>query len=52
MTIDRINLSEKGDSVNTLETAEGLHKFFSNIVNNLEPSKCSKYESLIDNIEH
>ena len=34
-----------------LETAEVLNKFFSNIVNNLEISKYSKYESFIDNIE-
>ena len=51
-TRDRINLSEKGQSVKTeLETAEGLNKFFYNIVNNLEISKYSKYESFIDNIE-
>ena len=37
MTRDRINLSEKGESVKTeLETAEVLNKFFSNIVNNPE----------------
>ena len=48
----RINLSEKGESVKTeLETAEVLNKFFSDIVNNLEISKYSKYESFIDNIE-
>ena len=42
----RINLSEKGESVKTeLETAEVLNKFFSSIVNNLEISKYSKYES-------
>ena len=52
MTRDRINLSKKGESVKTeLETAEVLNKFFSNIVNNLEISKYSKYESFIDNIE-
>ena len=52
MTRDRINLSEKGELVKTeLETAEVLNKFFSNIVNNLEISKYSKYESFIDNIE-
>ena len=52
MTRDRLNLSEKGESVKTaLETAEVLNKFFSNIVNNLEISKYSKYESFIDNIE-
>ena len=52
MTRDRINLSEKGESVKTeLETAEVLNKFFSEIVNNLEISKYSKYESFIDNIE-
>ena len=52
MTRDRINLSEKGESVKTeLETAEVLNKFFSDIVNNLEISKYSKYESFIDNIE-
>ena len=46
MTRDRINLSEKGELVKTeLETAEVLNKFFSNIVNNLEISKYSKYES-------
>ena len=49
---ERINLSEKGELVKTeLETAEVLNKFFSNIVNNLEISKYSKYESFIDNIE-
>ena len=49
---DRINLSEKGELVKTeLETAEVLNKFFSNIVNNLEISKYSKYESFIDNIK-
>ena len=37
MTRDRINLSEKGESVKTeLKTAEVLNKFFSNIVKNLE----------------
>ena len=52
MTRNRINLSEKGESVKTeLETAEVLNKFFSDIVNNLEISKYSKYESFIDNIE-
>ena len=52
MTRDRINLSEKGDSVKTeLETAEVLNKLFSNIVNNLEISKYFKYESFTDNIE-
>ena len=52
MTRDRINLSEKGELVKTeLETAEVLNKFFSNIVNNLEISKYSKYESFIDNIK-
>ena len=52
MTREMINLSEKGESVKTeLETAEVLNKFFSNIVNNLEISKYSKYESFIDNIE-
>ena len=52
MTRDIINLTEKGESVKTeLETAEVLNKFFSDIVNNLEISKYSKYESFIDNIE-
>ena len=52
MTRNRINLSEKGESVKTeLETAEVLNKFFSDIVNNPEISKYSKYESFIDNIE-
>ena len=52
MKRDRINLSEKGESVKTeLETAEVLNKFFSDIVNDLEISKYSKYESFIDNIE-
>ena len=52
MTRDKINLSEKGESVKTeLETAEILNKFFSNIVNNLEISKYCKYESFIDNIK-
>ena len=52
MIRDRITLSEKRESVKTeLETAEVLNKFFSNIVNNLEISKYSKYESFIDNIE-
>ena len=52
MNRDRINLSVKGELVKTeLETAEVLNKFFSNIVNNLEISKYSKYESFIDNIK-
>ena len=52
MIRDRIILSEKRESVKTeLETAEVLNKFFSNIANNLENSKYSKYESFIDNIE-
>ena len=52
MTRDRINLSEKRELVKTeLETAEVLNKFFSNIVNNPEISKYSKYESFIENIE-
>ena len=52
MTRDRINLSEKGESVTTeLETAEVQNKFFPTIVNNLEISKYSKYGSFIDNIE-
>ena len=52
LTRDRINLSEKGESLKTeLETAESLSKFFSNIVNNLEISKYSKCESFIHNIE-
>ena len=52
MTRDKINLSEKGDLVKTeLETAEFLNKFFSNIVNKLEISKYSKYQSFIDNIK-
>ena len=46
MTRDRINFSEKGVLVKTkLETAEVLSKFFSNIINNLEISKYSKYKS-------
>ena len=45
-------MSEKGESVKTeLEIAEVLNKLFSNIVNNPEISKYSKYESFIDNIE-
>ena len=37
MTRDKINLSEKEESVKTeLETVEVLNKFFSNIVNNLK----------------
>ena len=52
MTRDRINLSEKGESVKIeLRTVEVLDKFFPDIVNNLEISKYSKYESFIDNIE-
>ena len=52
MTRDKINLSEKGELVKTeLETAEFLNKFFSNIVNKLEISKYSKYQSFIDNIK-
>ena len=52
MTRDRTNLSEKGGLLKTeLETAEVLNKLFSNIVNNLEILKYSKYESFIDNIE-
>ena len=48
MTRDRINLSEKGESVKTeLEIAEVLNKFFSDITNNLEISKYSKYASFI-----
>ena len=48
-----MNLSEKGELVKTeLETTEALNKFFSNIVNNLEIPKSSKYESFIDNTEH
>ena len=51
-TKDRTNLCEKGESLKTkLETAEVLHKFFSNIVNYLEISKYSKYKSFINNIE-
>ena len=51
-TRDRINLSEKGESVKSeLETAEVLNKLFSDIVINLKISKYSKYESFIDNIE-
>ena len=51
MLRDRINFPEKGDLVKSeFETAELLNKFFSNIVNNLEISKSSKYESFIDNI--
>ena len=52
MTKDRINLSEKGESLKTeVETAEVQNKFFYSIVNNLEISKYSKYGSFIDNIE-
>ena len=37
MTRDRINLSEKGECVKTeLKTAEVVHKFFPNVVNDLE----------------
>ena len=44
MTRDRINFSEKGESVKAkLETAEVLNEFFPDIVNNLEISKYSKY---------
>ena len=51
MKRDKINLSEKGESVKTeLKSAEVLNKFFSNIVNNLEISKCFKYESFIHNV--
>ena len=50
-TRDRIDLSEKGESVKTkLEIGEVLNKFFSNVVNNLEISKYYKYESFIGNI--
>ena len=43
---------EKGELVKTeLETIEVLNKFFSNIVNNLEISKYSKYEYFIENNE-
>ena len=53
MTRDRIILFEKGEFVKTeLETAEVHHKFFSNIVNNLEISKYSKYYSFMDNTEY
>ena len=42
----------KRESVKTeLEAAKVLNKFFSNIVNNLEISKCSKSESFIGSIE-
>ena len=52
MIKDRIDFFEKGESVKTeLERVEVLNKFFSNIVNNLEISKYSKYESLMDNSE-
>ena len=45
MTRDTINLSKEGESVETeQETAKALNKF-SNIVNSLEVSKYSKYES-------
>ena len=51
MTRDWINLSEEGELVKAeLETAEVLNKF-SKIVNNLEISKYSQYESSIDNVE-
>ena len=53
MTRDRIILFEKGEFVKTeLETAEVHHKFFSNIVNNLEISKYSKYYSFMDNTQY
>ena len=46
-----MNLPEKGELVKSeFEIAELLNKFFSYIVNNLEISKSSKYESFIDNI--
>ena len=52
MTGGRINLSEKGESVQTeLETADVLNWLFSDIVNNLEISKYSTYEFFIDNIK-
>ena len=52
MTRDRINLSEKRESVkNELETAEVVNKFFSDIVTNLAILKYSKCESFIDNID-
>ena len=52
MTRGRINWFERGESVKTvLETAEVLNKFFSNIANNLEISKCAIYKSFIGNIE-
>ena len=45
MTRDTINLSKEGESVKTeQEIAKALNKF-SNIVNSLEVSKYSKYES-------
>ena len=45
-------MSEKEELVKTeLEIAEALNKVFSNIANNLEISKYSKYQSFIDNIE-
>ena len=51
MTRDTINLSKEGESVKTeQETAKALNKF-SNIVNSLEVSKYSKYDSFMDNIE-
>ena len=52
MTSDRINMSEKGESVKKeLQTAGVLNKFFPNIVNNLEISKYCKYKSFIYNTE-
>ena len=52
MTRDRTNFSEKGELLKTeLETAEVLNKLFSDIFNNLEILKYSRYESFIDNIE-
>ena len=44
MKRERINLLEIEESVQTeLETAEVLSKFFSNVANNLEISKNSKF---------
>ena len=48
---DRINISEKGEILKTeSETAETLNSFFSNIVKNLNISRCSEFDPVTENI--
>ena len=47
----RINISEKSEILKTeSETAESLNSFFSNIVNNLNISRYSEFDSVKENI--